>query len=88
MNQSIKYYYFLFLIAIVCGILTLGMISVLAMIIGLMILRQTMIAQVFNPLFETTTKILDFLNGKYSYNFDSPEENNYLSYIQNYSNIF
>ena len=51
MNQSIKYYYFLFLIAIVCGILTLGMISVLAMIIGypprLLFIPDAYIAAIF-----------------------------------------
>jgi signal transduction histidine kinase len=31
--------------------------------------------QIFSPLQSTTNRMLDFLNGKYSYNFDTPEEN-------------
>lgn len=32
-------------------------------------------SQIFSPLQTTTNRMADFLNGKYSYNFDSPEEN-------------
>jgi signal transduction histidine kinase len=31
--------------------------------------------QIFSPLQSTTDRMADFLNGKYSYNFDTPEEN-------------
>lgn len=31
--------------------------------------------QIFTPLKNTTNRMTDFLNGKYSYNFDTPEEN-------------
>lgn len=38
-------------------------------------LRVFLGVQIFSPLHTTTKRIEDFLNGKYSYNFDSPPEN-------------
>ncbi len=45
-------------------------------VIGLLaILKVFSNSQIFSPLQSTTNRMADFLNGKYSYNFDSPEEN-------------
>ncbi len=38
-------------------------------------LRVFLGIQIFSPLHQTTKRMEDFLNGKYSYNFDSPPEN-------------
>lgn len=46
--------------------------SIMALLFVLKVFANT---QVFSPLQSTTNKMVDFLNGKYSYNFDSPEEN-------------
>lgn len=46
--------------------------TVLALLATLKIFANT---QIFSPLQSTTNRMADFLNGKYSYNFDSPEEN-------------
>lgn len=41
----------------------------------LLILKAFTHSQIFAPLQSTTNRMADFLDGKYSYNFDSPEEN-------------
>ncbi len=40
--------------------------------IGLLLVRFIVISQVFNPLFNTTVKMMDFLNGKFTYDFGTP----------------
>lgn len=46
--------------------------SVMALLVTLKVFANS---QIFSPLQSTTNRMADFLNGKYSYNFDSPEEN-------------
>ncbi|MES2767946.1 MAG: HAMP domain-containing sensor histidine kinase [Bdellovibrionota bacterium] len=46
--------------------------SVLGLLVTLKLFTQS---QIFVPLQSTTNRMADFLNGKYSYNFDSPDEN-------------
>jgi signal transduction histidine kinase len=45
-------------------------------VLGLLFLLKIFsVFQIFSPLQNTTNRMADFLNGKYSYNFDTPEEN-------------
>lgn len=46
----------------------------LTFIFGLFYLRRFLVTTIFQPLFGMTVKMLDFLNGKFSYKFDTPTE--------------
>ncbi len=53
---------------IFAGLLLMTIIS------GLFFLRHYLISRIFAPLFEMTVKMLDFLNGKFSYTFETPTQ--------------
>lgn len=43
-----------------------------AVVVGLYLIRRLLITNIFDPLADTTVKMIDFLNGKYSYEFGVP----------------
>ncbi len=57
------------------NILYYFLISSITFILGMFFLREYVAKAVFEPLLRVTTKMMDFLNGKYSYKFEVPPSN-------------